>query len=142
VNHCGVLVRRLLRRVLLGTVSVLALGIAGNIANSALNDVADTGNTASAAAMPAAVEIPHDALKGDPLRTSDIRWAQAELRARGLYQGSLDGILGPETKRALAQFQSINGLGRTASLDTQTWEALTGNPPIVEGARSLRPHRI
>jgi Putative peptidoglycan binding domain len=51
-------------------------------------------------------------------------------------------MLGPETKRALGQFQKNNGPGRTASLDAQTWEALTGNhdigveysmPPAPEG---------
>jgi peptidoglycan hydrolase-like protein with peptidoglycan-binding domain len=135
-------VPRLIRKLLLGTASVLALGIAGNIANSALNDVADTSNTAAAASMPAVVQISKDALTGDPLRTNDIRWAQVELRVRGLYQGSLDGILGPETKRALSQFQQMNGFGPTASLDTQTWEALTGSPAIVEGSRGVRAHRI
>jgi hypothetical protein len=134
-----VLVPRLIRKFLLGTASVLALGIAGNIASSALNDVADAGNAAPAATMPATVQNSRDALAGDPLRTNDIRWAQVELRVRGLYQGSLDGILGPETKRALSQ---INGLGRTVSLDTQTWEALTGNPSIVEGSRDVRPDRM
>jgi peptidoglycan hydrolase-like protein with peptidoglycan-binding domain len=78
--------------------------------------------------MPAVVETSRDALTGDALRTADIRWAQVELRYRGLYQGSLDGIVGPETKQALGQFQKINGLDQTASLDTHTFEALTGNP--------------
>jgi peptidoglycan hydrolase-like protein with peptidoglycan-binding domain len=69
----------------------------------------------------------------DALRRDDIRWAQLELRGRGLYKGSLDGILGPETKRALSQFQKINGLEATVSLDAQTWEALT-SPAIGEGS--------
>jgi peptidoglycan hydrolase-like protein with peptidoglycan-binding domain len=118
------------------------LGIAGSIASSALHPVARAGNTAPTASAPAAVQISKDALTGDPLRTNDIRWAQVELRVRGLYNGSLDGILGPETKRALSQFQQMNGLGRTASLDAQTWEALTGNSAIVEGSGGVRPHRI
>jgi Putative peptidoglycan binding domain len=142
VNHCGVSVGRLIRKFLLGTASVLALGVAGNIASSALNGVADAGNAAPAVSMPAAVESSQDALAGDPLRTNDIRWAQVELRLRGLYQGSLDGILGPETQRALGQFQQIKGLGPTASLDAQTWQALTGNPPIVEGSRDVRARRM
>jgi peptidoglycan hydrolase-like protein with peptidoglycan-binding domain len=116
--------------------------MAGSIASSVLN-VADAGNTATAASMPAVVETSRDVLTGYALRRDDIRWAQVELRYRGLYQGSLDGVVGPETKRALSQFQKINGLGRTASLDTQTWEALTGSgiPAIAEGSRDARPHR-
>ena len=134
--------RTLIRKLALGTASVLALGMAGGILSSVL-DVIDTGNTATAASTPAVVETSRDALTGDALRKNDIRWAQVELRYRGLYKGSLDGVVGPETKRALSEFQKINGLGRTASLDAQTWEALTGSgiPAIAEGSRDARPHR-
>ena len=95
--------RTLIQKLLLGTASVLALGIAGSVVSSVL-DGADAGNTATAtaASIPAVVETSRDALTGDALRRDDIRWAQAELRYRGLYQGSLDGIVGPETKRALS----------------------------------------
>jgi peptidoglycan hydrolase-like protein with peptidoglycan-binding domain len=115
--------------------------MAGSVASSVM-DVADAGNT-TAASMLAVVETSRDALTGDALRRDDIRWAQVELRYRGLYQGSLDGIVGPETKRALRQFQKINGLGPSESLDGQTWEALTGSgiPAIAEGSRDARPYR-
>jgi peptidoglycan hydrolase-like protein with peptidoglycan-binding domain len=125
-------VRTLIRKIVIGTASVIALSIAGEIASSALDYAADA-NTATAANMPAPSQTSNDALPGDAFRKDDIRWAQLELRNRGLYRGSLDGILGPETRRAVSQFQAINGLGRTASLDAQTWEALTGNPAIGEG---------
>jgi peptidoglycan hydrolase-like protein with peptidoglycan-binding domain len=116
--------------------------MAGGILSSVL-DVADAGNTATAASTPAVVETSRDALTGDALRKNDIRWAQVELRHRGLYKGSLDGIVGPGTKRALSQFQKMNGLGPTASLDAQTWEALTGSdiPAIAEASRDARPRR-
>jgi peptidoglycan hydrolase-like protein with peptidoglycan-binding domain len=126
-------VRTLIRKVIIGTASVTALGIAGEIASGALDSPADA-TTATAASMPAPVRNSNDALISDALRTDDIRWAQLELRNRGLYRGSLDGILGPGTRRAVSQFQAINGLGRTASLDTQTWKALTGNPAIGVGS--------
>jgi peptidoglycan hydrolase-like protein with peptidoglycan-binding domain len=134
--------RTLIRKLLLGTASVLALGVAGSIASGVL-DYASDGNTARAARMPVVVETSRDALTGDALRTDDIRWAQVELRVRGLYRGSLDGMVGPETRRALSQFQQNKGIGRTASLDPQTWEALTGSgiPAIAEGSRDARPYR-
>jgi peptidoglycan hydrolase-like protein with peptidoglycan-binding domain len=72
------------------------------------------------------------------LRKDDIRWAQVELRTRGLYNGSLDGVLGPQTKQALDQFQTINGLNRTSSLDAATWDALTGDTSIGQGS-SVQP---
>ena len=93
--------RTLIRKVILGRASVIALGIAGEIASSALDYAADA-NTATAANMPAPAQNPNDALTADPLRKDDIRWAQLELRNRGLYLGSLDGILGPGTRRAVS----------------------------------------
>ena len=134
--------RILSRKLLLGTASILSLGIAGSVAISVLG-VADAGKTATAASAPRVVETSRDALTGDPLRRNDIRWAQVELRYRGLYQGSLDGVVGPETKRALSQFQKINGLGPSESLDAQTWEALTGSgiPAIAGGSRDGRTYQ-
>jgi Putative peptidoglycan binding domain len=137
----GMLVRTLVRKFLLGTASVLALGIMGQAASNALNYVANAGNAASAVSQPADVRTSLDALAGDPLRTNDIRWAQVQLRDRNLYRGSLDGIVGPETKRALGQFQKMKGLDATASLDAQTWEALTG-PPVVEEEPFTQPNRV
>jgi hypothetical protein len=139
---CGVTMRTLIRKLLLGTASVIALGMAGSVVSSLL-DVPDARNTATAASIPGVVETSRDALTGDALRRDDIRWAQVELRYRGFYQGSLDGIVGPETKRALGQFQKTNGLGPSESLDAQTWETLTGSgiPAIAEGSKDARPYR-
>jgi Putative peptidoglycan binding domain len=137
----GMTVRTLIRKLLLGTASVLVLGIMGQVASNALNYVANAGNVATSASQPADVRASLDALAGDPLRTNDIRWAQVELRARNLYRGSLDGIVGPETQRALGQFQKIKGLDATASLDAQTWEALTGRP-VVEQEPITQPKRV
>ena len=125
--------RKLIRKLLLGTASVLALGIGG----AALDYAADAGNPVNASTMPPAAQTSDSSMTGDVLRKDDIRWAQVELRDKGLYKGSLDGILGPETKRALGQFQKNNGLGRTASLDAQTWGALTGDPGIGQGSSML-----
>jgi hypothetical protein len=137
-NQCKeVTVRSLIRKLVLGTASVIALGIAGEIASSALDYAADVGGTATAASMPTGAQMSQSVLTGDAFRafrTDDIRWAQVELHDRHLYNGSLDGILGPETKQALRQFQKLNGLGQTASLDAQTWETLTGNSAIGEGS--------
>jgi peptidoglycan hydrolase-like protein with peptidoglycan-binding domain len=122
--------RKLIRKLLLGSASVLALGIGG----AALNYAADAGHPVDAATKPPAAQTSDSSLAGDSLGKDGIRWAQVELRDRGFYKGSLDGILGPEMKRALGQFQKNNGLGRTASLDEQTWEELTADPVIGQGS--------
>lgn len=122
--------KRLLRKMLLGTASVLALGIAG----TALDYAADAGNSVNTSKMSQAARLSDNVSAIDSLRKDDIRWAQVELRNCGLYNGSLDGILGPETKRAIGQFQMNNGLIRTAALDAQTWEALTSGAGIGQGS--------
>lgn len=120
-----------MRKLLLGAASVLALGIAG----AALDYSADAGNTVSNASAPPASQTSQPlSVAADLSKKDDTRWAQLELRNMGLYKGSLDGIVGPETKRALAQFQKDYGLQQTATLDPQTMDALTGNPGIGQGS--------
>jgi Putative peptidoglycan binding domain len=140
----GVTMRKLIRKFVLGTTSVLALGIGGAALDYAAdpgNAVADSGNAIIAESTPAVSQTPESWRDSDFIRKDDIRWAQLELRYRGLYKGSLDGVLGPETRQALAQFQKNSGLDQTALLDAQTWEVLmlTGNPDIGQGS-SMPPN--
>lgn len=51
---------------------------------------------------------------------ASIQQAQQQLRSQGLYNGAIDGQLGPEMKSALLQFQQRNGLPQTGTLDQQT----------------------
>src|SRR5690348_13541302 len=46
-----------------------------------------------------------------------VRDAQSELQREGLYGGPVDGILGPETRQAIAAYQAREGLQQTATLD-------------------------
>src|SRR5258705_4989971 len=57
-----------------------------------------------------------------------------ELRHSGLYNGSLDGVIGPQTKQALVRFQKDNGLDQTATLDALTMVAMFGNIGTSEGS--------
>ena len=118
----------IMRKLILGTASVLALGIGG----AALDFGADADDVPNAIEnMPSTPEIPQHWINAANLSKDDIRWAQVELHYMGLYDGSLDGVMGPETKRALAAFQKSNGLGRTATLDQQTADALSATPALA-----------
>jgi peptidoglycan hydrolase-like protein with peptidoglycan-binding domain len=65
---------------------------------------------------------------GQPVTSqSQIQQAQEQLKSQGLYNGSIDGVVGPETQTALSQFQRQNGLPPTAQLDQQTLDRLMGN---------------
>lgn len=119
----------MIRKFILGTVSVLALGIAG----TALDYSADADATTPSAGLSAARPSKHW-LNAANLSKDDIRWAQLELRNMGLYNGSLDGVVGPETKHALAEFQKSNGLEPTAKLDQQTADALLDDSGVGQGS--------
>jgi peptidoglycan hydrolase-like protein with peptidoglycan-binding domain len=133
-----------MRKLIVGAVSVLALGIGG----AALDYVADADDAVPSAEgnMPAAPETSPHWINTANLSKDDVRWAQVELRTLGLYNDSLDGVIGPETKQALAAFQKANGLQQTATLDQPTADALIGNtsigqgssvPPTAPGARRM-----
>ena len=126
-----------IRKLILGTASVLVLGIGGG----ALDFAADADDVPNAVGnAPSRPETLHHWINAADLSKEDIRWAQVELHTMGLYTGSLDGVVGPETKRALAEFQKSNGLERTATLDQKTADALIGDTDAGQGS-SLPPKR-
>lgn len=49
---------------------------------------------------------------------------QRELRRHGYYYGAIDGLIGPQTRAALARFQRDNGLYVTRAIDGPTLAAL------------------
>jgi hypothetical protein len=48
---------------------------------------------------------------------NQIRSVQAALRRLGVYSGQVDGILGPDTRRAIANYQTRNGQPVTGQPD-------------------------
>lgn len=55
-----------------------------------------------------------------------IKTVQKELTARGFYTGTVDGIIGPQTERAIRKFQAARGMTDTGKLNNDTLTALTG----------------
>jgi putative peptidoglycan binding protein len=49
---------------------------------------------------------------------------QTQLRANGYYAGSTDGVMGTQTRAALAAFQADNGLAVTSTIDKPTLQTL------------------
>ena len=113
----------MIRKLILGTASVLALGIGGTT----------LGFSVGANEVPNAAPAYHW-LNSANLSKDDIRWAQVKLHMTGFYEGSLDGVVGPETKRAILGFQKSNSLERTGTLDQQTADALIGHTAVGQGS--------
>ena len=81
----------MIRKLILGTASVLALGIGG----AALDMAADADDAPNLVGnMPAASGTSHHWLNAANLSKDDIRWAQVELRTMGLWRGDEAGAFG------------------------------------------------
>jgi hypothetical protein len=124
------------RKLIPATASVLVIGIGG----TAMSHAADLGKTAPNPSWntPASSGPSQHPQAAAALSKDDIREAQLELRHSGLYNGSLDGMIGPQTKQALARFQKDNGLEQTATLDALTMVAMFGNIGASEGSSMPR----
>jgi peptidoglycan hydrolase-like protein with peptidoglycan-binding domain len=131
-----------MRNLILVSASVLALSMgsagvgfaAGTSSSPAPNTGANMPATSGApqhgtnagATTPAPYGVTTNEQGGVNLPGGDIKQAQEQLRHQGFYHGRIDGVLGPETKQALQQFQQKNGLPVTATLDRQTMDKLSG----------------
>jgi peptidoglycan hydrolase-like protein with peptidoglycan-binding domain len=71
------------------------------------------------------------------LSKDQIRQVQQALDQKGFKAGQPDGMLGPETKNAIKEFQQKQGWNATGELDSQTMSALgmSGNNPQGAGER-------
>ncbi len=65
-----------------------------------------------------------------------MRQAQSELKREGLYDGAIDGIAGPKTKRGIIAFQQREGLQPTARLDGATRVRIVHNALRMDSAWS------
>src|SRR5579883_1267333 len=74
-----------------------------------------------------------------------VKHIQSALQSKGFYKGPIDGVVGPDTRRGLAEYQQGEGLQRTAVLDEKTLQSLlsmntAANPtPPAGGSGSSAP---
>ena len=59
-----------------------------------------------------------------PYKPTNIE-IQTALKNAGFYSGSVDGKIGPKSKKAIEDFQSANGLKADGKVGPKTWEALS-----------------
>jgi len=117
---------------MLATASAIVLGMAGAGIGYAAEQYSSPTNTPGSA-----MQMPSTMTASELL----IRAAQQQLKFSGLYNGSVDGKMSPETQRALRQFQRQHGLPQSGTLDERTYTALqsdTGGDPGQVGS-SLVP---
>ena len=62
--------------------------------------------------------------QGEKWAMQDVKKAQEALKDKGHDPGSIDGVIGSQTRQAIRAFQNANGLKATGRLDSETTEKL------------------
>ena len=94
---------------------------------------------------PPAYDIPGDARYRFQLWAPDerVRAAQRVLQERGYYEGAIDGLMSPEMRWAVWNFQRAQGFRQSGRLEPQTMAALglgpTEAPPAADSQPSALP---
>ena len=68
--------------------------------------------------------------------TQDVKKAQEALKNKGHNPGSIDGVMGSQTRQAIKAFQKANGLKESGALDAETAENLGVEKGHASGASS------
>ncbi|HET7558430.1 MAG TPA: peptidoglycan-binding protein [Limnochordia bacterium] len=74
-----------------------------------------------------------------PLSGLDVSELQSRLQTLGFYQGAVDGVFGPGTRNAVAQFQAGEGVPATGQVTDATWDLLAEGLAVPTVARLQPP---
>ena len=127
-----------MRRLLLTTASIIAITCGGGLAFAAGSSMAPSGTNSGTSASHSSGAMNGTQSQGMLSGTSqaEVKQAQQQLKSEGLYNGQIDGVVGPETKQAVSQYQKKEGLRQTARLDQETLSHLLGNQTSGSGSSS------
>ena len=101
-------------------VTLESLSVSGNQTQAMPQDVNMPSAAAPAVASKELMPLPPQG----PYKPTDIE-IQTALKNAGFYAGSIDGKIGPKSKKAIEDFQSANGLKVDGKVGPRTWEALS-----------------
>jgi peptidoglycan hydrolase-like protein with peptidoglycan-binding domain len=89
------------------------------------------GSRSAGSNDPSSGQGPGSAFKSQGMGRQDVQQAQEALKNQGHDPGPIDGIMGSQTRQALRDFQSKNGLRQTGMLNAETKQKLN-----IEGSSS------
>jgi len=92
-----------------------------DVTNSEPVVVENSSAASTDVAEPAMAPAPEETVTGKPSN----KQIQQALKNAGLYDGKVDGTIGPKTKKAIEAFQSQNGLKADGKVGRKTWKALS-----------------
>jgi peptidoglycan hydrolase-like protein with peptidoglycan-binding domain len=110
-----------------GVVTENVMSVTDNSTGNAdmTNSVPVVVENASAAAPGEVAEPAMVSASGEVKGKPTPKEIQQALKNAGLYDGKVDGNIGPRTKKAIEAFQRQNGLKADGKVGRQTWKALS-----------------
>jgi peptidoglycan hydrolase-like protein with peptidoglycan-binding domain len=118
-----------MKRLILATVSALALGIAGAGVGYAAEPVHPRPMPQGTQVSPSVRTQSAHGAQAENWSKSRIEQVQHRLKAAGAYNGPINGELNAQTEHAIARFQGAHGLHKTGTLDQRTLAALGNVSP-------------
>ena len=115
-----------------------AAGIAVNVAQPLTQQQFSPTQVSPADVAPEGAEVVEDLQEASKPAEQQIQQA---LKNAGLYEGEIDGKIGPKTKKAIEAFQVKNNLKVDGKVGPQTWGRLkeyldAASPAAAEGIKN------
>ncbi len=94
-----------------------------------ISSTTPTGTIVSTTSAPTPEQKLESLPPSGPYKPSD-RDIQTALKNAGFYNGTIDGKIGPKTKKAIEDFQKANGLKVDGKVGPRTWKAMSKHLPV------------
>ncbi len=91
---------------------------------AATGAVADVTQEPQQAAQGKSVSVEPAVTQAATVEKPKVQDIQQALKNANLYEGKIDGVFGPNTKKAIEAFQSQNGLKADGKVGSKTWQKL------------------
>ena len=95
-----------------------------SVEGATTNMVTKAGTPVRAGSVPAEISSTEEASPATVYIPPAPEEIQQALKNAGFYTGSVDGKIGPATKKAITEFQQQNGLTADGKIGKKTWEKL------------------
>lgn len=105
-----------------------AAGTSSGATTPGMNAPSTTTQEEQSGQSPSATTTSQERRAAAPIRPSAGQLRQIQqLKSAGLYEGPIDGRMGPQTTQAISKYQQQGGLQPTGTLHEQTLSALHGS---------------
>ena len=111
----------------------IAVAAALGLSTAAMAQTGDMGKRDTQRGAQSDMSTTHSGGMGSAGASEDVRHIQQELQNRGYNPGTIDGVMGPQTKGAIKEFQQAEGMPATGELNQKTKDSLKAGGSSAAG---------